>query len=721
MNLSDHVFAVNPCDLPTGFPVRDDYSSDEDYEIDCYEWLLDNRPPGVLAPPPGMPCETEIDRESATMAWDGMPTPHRGHVCPGLSTQAVAWGHSYVPPHWSEWPMQAEDGKRRSKPQPREKRGLDARAVADIGVVRRLRHLRHRDDAQKACKAVDMLLTHINVGDAAAHDAAPTKEQAVDKTMVALTMTSMGEGEVRKLARARAESCRMRHRIADRRESLLAGTAGIEGRLDALEDRVERAWAATEGMTFIDSMLADIAAEDAAEPVPATEAEIERSRRESPAWWRRRIRKDIGRGEAHVAAMLGMVGGNSPFVSHYGFEGWKGMKDRTGKWAEGQAMASPDGKLVPIVDLIADAREARKSQLYAMTVAMQEHARHLGYEAVFLTLTLPGEWHPNAVNQTTRTTPYDPSLSPWAANRKLRGLWHCVMAACNRATRRRLRVRLFGVSVVEPHKDGTPHLHVMLYVHPDDVARLEGHIGDHFPGERQATIKRWEQREGGASAASYVMKYVMKTLDGEVDAALTDDADADPDGHDSGERYAAWASRLGLRRFSLVGLARGTIGRWRAIHRTLDRGETDEPNPLDDDPGFRRVRKAMSKGQWRRALVLLGAFCREEEDPESDFTTMPWATRYEVRIDRHGAAYKAAAAMVNTRTGAELVLRPVKWTMVAKATARSESDDAVSIVSSYPRAGFPPHPGDGKADPEDMFPDFDPLTEFLPLPELPLH
>ncbi|WP_321777788.1 hypothetical protein [Sulfurimonas sp.] len=61
--------------------------------------------------------------------------------------------------------------------------------------------------------------------------------------------------------------------------------------------------------------------------------------------------------------------------------------------------------------------------------------------------------------------------------------------------------------VTEPHKDGTPHLHMSLYIPQDKVESIVNSLKRLFPsplGDIETNVK---------SPVSYLMKYVLKTLD----------------------------------------------------------------------------------------------------------------------------------------------------------------------------------------------------------------
>ena len=80
-------------------------------------------------------------------------------------------------------------------------------------------------------------------------------------------------------------------------------------------------------------------------------------------------------------------------------------------------------------------------------------------------------------------------------------------------------LEVYGMRVVEPHHDGTPHWHMMLFCKPgqrkaiNEIMRRyalkeDGH-------EKGAAKQRFESRhlnQGGA--AGYIAKYIAKNIDG---------------------------------------------------------------------------------------------------------------------------------------------------------------------------------------------------------------
>ncbi len=155
----------------------------------------------------------------------------------------------------------------------------------------------------------------------------------------------------------------------------------------------------------------------------------------------------------------------------------------------------------------------------------------------------------------------------------------------------------FGLSVPEPHKDGTPHLHAMVWLPPQFAHSgrvrqtglvIKDILHNLAPG-RQSKLeivrKRPDQiRPDGtvrrfASPAAYCMKYVLKSLDDEE--SLTDQGEA-------GERHRAWAASRGLRRMRIVG-SHGSLTVWQRLWISPD----DEPLP----PQAAAARAAMQRSR----------------------------------------------------------------------------------------------------------------------------
>jgi len=158
-------------------------------------------------------------------------------------------------------------------------------------------------------------------------------------------------------------------------------------------------------------------------------------------------------------------------------------------------------------------------------------------------------------------------------------------------------VQYRGFRVVEPHKDATPHWHMLICFAPEHADLANKIIGEGFCAEdahELTTPKARKSRfdviklENAKHAARYVAKYISKNLDGET---MSNGAKAsDPFDSETGleitsaaERVRAWASFHTVRQFQFFGM--GSITLFREIRRLRIDNAAEEIQQLIDATG----------------------------------------------------------------------------------------------------------------------------------------
>lgn len=326
-------------------------------------------------------------------------------------------------------------------------------------------------------------------------------------------------------------------------------------------------------------------------PAPAkvtplgTEARPALARMACAQWWRRRLRAHHGRTIEGHAWRLGIVHGrpetqHTPggerYVSDANAQRRAQQRERNAKALAATEITNQHGQSFSLADLAerTTANPAiRRGELMTRIAGFEAVARELGHAAEFWTATAPSRFH----SQGGRNPKFEAGTTARDAQQ-----WLCRAWARFRAWAGRQGVRFYGVRVAEPHQDGCPHWHLLLFMPGEFVKGARDRFFQYWtrPEKGEAvTASEQADREQHAvkfeaikmdevrSAAGYVSKYIAKNIDGYS-------VQTDLYGHDAvtgSQRIEAWAATWGIRQFQQVGGA--PVGVWRELRRLHDDGE----------------------------------------------------------------------------------------------------------------------------------------------------
>jgi len=206
----------------------------------------------------------------------------------------------------------------------------------------------------------------------------------------------------------------------------------------------------------------------------------------------------------------------------------------------------------------------RRAELMTRIAGFEACAAALGHVAEFWTVTCPSRFHARRSDDGRANQKYDAGKTPKDAQDHLVATW----AKCRAALQRR-GVRAYGFRIAEPHHDGCPHWHLLLFMPADAVEKaralvLRYFLEQHEPHEAGARAQRCKFvaiEPGKGSAVGYVAKYVAKSIDG---YGLEKDLLGNP-ALLAAERVEAWAATWGIRQFQQIGGA--PVGVWRELRR----------------------------------------------------------------------------------------------------------------------------------------------------------
>lgn len=199
----------------------------------------------------------------------------------------------------------------------------------------------------------------------------------------------------------------------------------------------------------------------------------------------------------------------------------------------------------------------RRHELMARTRGCENIADEMGLCGLFLTLTAPGKYH--------NTYKHGGFISHWSgasprdAQIYLNGVWSRIRAKLGREG-----FRWFGIRVAEPHHDGTPHWHLLLWCKPEERDAIVKIFVDYateedkhelmkkgmFDHSARCDVKDINKEHG--SATGYIAKYISKNIDGyAMDDAVSDETDKPI--KDMAKNVSAWKSRWNIRQFQFIG------------------------------------------------------------------------------------------------------------------------------------------------------------------------
>lgn len=318
-------------------------------------------------------------------------------------------------------------------------------------------------------------------------------------------------------------------------------------------------------------------------------------------WWRRGLRAIAARSLEQICRNLGMVScKRAPYVSDFTLSRRALQKYRNRETLMAMEAENQEGFKATLAEM-SDASVSnpvnRRNELMVRMRGFEECATAIGFDGLFLTLTCPSRFH--AVLHNGKPNPKYAGATPAEAQAYLCDTWAKI-----RAKWHRIGIRTFGFRIAEPHHDGTPHWHLMLFFAPDQtdaaatVFRAYALASDpHEPGAQKYRCEIVKIDPSKGTAAGYIAKYVSKNIDGYGMGSELDEET----GHfviETAQRVEAWGSTWGIRQFQQIGSASVTV--WRELRRI--RGELDSATPEE----LEQIRAACDAGDWARFVDLMG-------------------------------------------------------------------------------------------------------------------
>lgn len=289
-------------------------------------------------------------------------------------------------------------------------------------------------------------------------------------------------------------------------------------------------------------------------------------------WWRRALRKVHAKAVEGAAIELGYVNkARDLYVSNESLERRGQQIRRNALMMENTLMRNELEQEFTLAELAAKGtanKAIRRGELMTRIAGFEKIALECGHAGLFLTPTCPSrmhKWISAGSGKAFENAKYD-GTTPRDAQKYLSKCYARV-----RAKLARHGAAMYGFRIAEPHHDGCPHWHILIFCAKWAQRRIVRTFRHYFledspneAGAEQHRVKVEKIDWSRGTAAGYIAKYVAKNIDG---LHVESDLYGNP-AMETSLRVEAWASTWGIRQFQQVGGA--PVGVWRELRRVKE-------------------------------------------------------------------------------------------------------------------------------------------------------
>jgi len=333
-------------------------------------------------------------------------------------------------------------------------------------------------------------------------------------------------------------------------------------------------------------------------------------------WWRRQVRALAHRECEHICRKTGIVSKRQQkYVSDFTFNRWLESQQRNQSLMLALEAENDQGQkytLAELSDLGQSNPVNRRNELMVRMRGFEEWAERDARKWIplFLTVTTPSKYH-STHSKGFKNASYQGS-TPRQAQAYLTKLWAQI-----RAELARDEVEYFGFRVAEPHHDGTPHWHMLLFVLADHAELLADTVREYAlredgwePGAKEYRFECVEITADKGTPTGYIAKYVAKNIDGFMVGV---DLETNAPAVEMSARVKAWASVWGIRQFQQIGGPPVTV--YRELRRLANHPE-QLPLIGSEEIDFSSLLLAADTADWSEFVEKMGgAVCRRDARP----------------------------------------------------------------------------------------------------------
>lgn len=386
------------------------------------------------------------------------------------------------------------------------------------------------------------------------------------------------------------------------------------------------------------------------------------------SYWRRAIDRIVVAVFENARRAAGMVSPHSsPYASISACEWMTTRQDRQREWIELMAIESENGDVLDLKTVIDSSQSNpanRRHELMTRIAGCQEYAESNNHVAIFITMTAPSRFHRLRQHGKywVENSNFD-GATPRDAHAWLSKSWELFRAWADYR-----ELTYYGMRVVEPHQDGTPHWHAVFFMPIEQIkffifglqkyqfretADLYFENGEPRTKAMKARFdaKFIDKTEGGAVA--YLAKYISKNVDGYQLDGLTDLDNKRAKLQETVKNVTAWSRTFCFRQFQFQKTPPVTI--WRELRRIQEEQEYCQ---------FEKARRAADAGFFSAYMDYMGGHRLRA-------SMRPIKLVKKERENKYGEVVTAIDGIEGS--GLVVFTREIEWKLVKKDSDLSEA------------------------------------------------
>lgn len=330
------------------------------------------------------------------------------------------------------------------------------------------------------------------------------------------------------------------------------------------------------------------------------------ARTQDVKFWKRRLNIQQRRAFENVAMANRMI---DRYVSKNSLDFFLEQQKKNREFLKNSTASMVDNPnvrctLLDIYDSSVSNPKNRVKELKVRAKGAELYANAHGYESIFVTATTPSRFHSNSEK-------YDGSSARDGAD------WLMTQWGRARALFSKHKLDYFGIRCTEPHKDGTPHSHFVIFIKPnqiDDFVKLmrKTWVECEPDGEKNGKWAKgrfnWKKIDSSkGSAVAYITKYVAKNVFSDDKVSKSDENESMSLSENS-VNVRAWASLWNIRQFQFFGMPSVTT------YRELRKIRSNESKEFVLPSSFKGVHSACDDGDFFQYIELQGkAYYKEQK------------------------------------------------------------------------------------------------------------